>query len=82
VSVRESLELLVMTAGCQPETFESAQDFLALPRVSGPSCLVLDVTLPVVTGRELQNQIAPTRTDVPIIFITSYGDVPMTVRAM
>src|ERR671912_912882 len=81
VSVRESLELLIKSAGWQPETFVSAQEFLSRPRVAVPSCLVLDVTLPGLNGLELQQQLAD-RTDMPIIFITGYGDVPMTVRAM
>jgi FixJ family two-component response regulator len=81
VSVRESLELLIKNAGWKPELFASAQDFLARPRVAVPNCLVLDVTLPGLTGLELQQQLAG-RTDMPIIFITGYGDVPMTVRAM
>jgi FixJ family two-component response regulator len=82
VSVRESLELLVMSAGWRPETFESAQDFLGRSRVSVPSCLVLDVTLPGLNGLDLQKQVAADRSEMPIIFITGYGDVPMTVRAM
>jgi len=81
VSVRESLELLIKNAGWQPEIFASAQDFLSRPRVTVPSCLVLDVALPGLNGLELQQQLAD-RTDMPIIFITGYGDVPMTVRAM
>ena len=81
VSVRESLELLIRTAGWRSETFASAQDFLSRPRVDVPSCLVLDVTLPGLNGLELQQRLAD-RTDMPIIFITGYGDVPMTVRAM
>ncbi len=81
VSVRESLELLIKSAGWQPELFASAQDFLSRPRVTVPSCLVLDVTLPGLNGLDLQQQLAD-RTDMPIIFITGYGDVPMTVRAM
>ena len=81
VSVRESLELLIRTAGWQPETFASAQDFLSRPRATVPCCLVLDVTLPGLNGLELQQQLAD-RTDMPIIFITGYGDVPMTVQAM
>ena len=82
VSVRESLELLVVTAGWRPETFASAQDFLACRPASGPSCLVLDVSLPGLNGLELQDQLAADRGDMPIIFITGYGDVPMTVKAM
>jgi FixJ family two-component response regulator len=82
VSVRESLELLIRCAGWQPETFASAQEFLARPRVLAPSCLVLDVSLPDVNGLDLQQRVAADRIDLPIIFITGYGDVPMTVRAM
>jgi FixJ family two-component response regulator len=81
VSVRESLELLIKAAGWQPETFESAQAFLARPRPTVPCCLVLDVTLPGLSGLALQQQLAE-RTDMPIIFITGYGDVPTSVRAM
>jgi len=82
VSVRESLELLIRCAGWKPETFASAKEFLARPRALAPSCLVLDVSLPDLNGLDLQNRIAADRTDMPIIFITGYGDVPMTVRAM
>lgn len=81
VSVRESLELLILSSGWQPETFASAEDFLAYPRSDGPSCLVLDVTLPNLNGLDLQKRIVD-RTDMPIIFITGYGDVPTTVQAM
>jgi len=82
VSVRESLESLIRFAGWQSETFATAQEFLARPRVLAPSCLVLDVTLPDLNGLDLQERIAVDRIDMPIIFITGYGDVPMTVRAM
>jgi FixJ family two-component response regulator len=82
ISVRESLELLIRTAGWQPEIFESAQEFLSRPHVLVPSCLVLDVSLPGLNGLDLQKRVAVDRTDMPIIFITAYGDVPMTVRAM
>lgn len=81
VSVRESLELLLRSAGWQPETFASAQEFLSRPRPTVPCCLVLDVTLPGLSGLELQKQLAE-RTDMPIIFITGHRDVPMTVQAM
>ena len=81
VSIRDSLELLVSSAGWQPETFASAQDFLACPRRFLPSCLVLDVTLPGLSGLDLQQRIVG-RVDMPIIFITGHGDIPMTVRAM
>ena len=82
VSVRESLELLIKFAGWQPETFASASEFLARPRTATPNCLVLDVSLPDLNGLELQKLIASERTDMPIIFITGHGDVPMTVQAM
>jgi FixJ family two-component response regulator len=82
VSVRESLEALIRCAGWEPETFASAQEFLARPRVLAPSCLVLDVTLPGLNGLDLQKRVAVDRIDMPIIFITGYGDVPMTVQAM
>jgi len=81
ISVRESLELLIRSAGWRAETFQSGHDFLSRPRVSVPCCLLLDVTLPGVNGLELQQQLAE-RTDMPIIFITGHGDIPMTVRAM
>ena len=82
VSVRESLELLIRCEGWQPETFASAQEFLDYPRVLVPNCLVLDVSLPGLNGLDLQGLVAGERTDMPIIFITGYGDVPMTVQAM
>jgi FixJ family two-component response regulator len=82
VSIRESLEPLIRLEGWQPEVFASAQDFLARPRLLAPSCLVLDVTLPDLNGLELQKRIADDRTDMPIIFITGHGDIPITVRAM
>jgi len=82
LSVRESLELLIRNEGWQVETFESAQEFLDRPRAILPTCLVLDVTLPGLTGLELQERIASERDDMPIIFITGHGDIPTTVRAM
>lgn len=82
ISVRESLELLIGCEGWQPETFGSAQEFLSRPRALVPSCLVLDVSLPGLNGLDLQKRIAVERADMPIIFITGYGDVPMTVKAM
>jgi FixJ family two-component response regulator len=81
VSVRESLELLIKTAGWQPQTFVSAREFLSRPHPAVPCCLVLDVTLPGLSGLELQQHLAE-RTDMPIIFITGHGDVPMSVQAM
>ncbi len=82
VSVRESVELLIRCEGWQPETFESAQEFLTRPRALVPSCLVLDVSLPGLNGLDLQKRVAVERAEMPIIFITGYGDVPMTVQAM
>ncbi len=82
VSVRESLELMISSAGWKPEIFASAKDFLSRPRAHAPSCLVLDVNLPDLNGLDLQMRVADDRIDMPIIFITGYGDVPMTVRAM
>jgi FixJ family two-component response regulator len=81
VSVRESLELLIRRAGWRPETFASGQDFLLRARVLVPSCLILDVALPDLSGLELQKLVAD-RVDMPIIFITGYGSVPTTVKAM
>jgi FixJ family two-component response regulator len=82
ISVRESLESLIRCEGWQPETFASAQEFLDYPRVLIPNCLVLDVSLPGLNGLDLQGLVADERTDMPIIFITGHGDVPMTVQAM
>jgi FixJ family two-component response regulator len=82
ISVRESLELLIRCEGLQPETFASAQEFLTRPRVLVPSCLVLDYSLPGLNGLEVQKRVAVERKDMPIIFITGHGDVPMTVQAM
>lgn len=82
ISVRESLELLIRHAGWRVETFASAREFLARPGVDGASCLVLDVSLPGLSGLELQQRVASDRADMPIVFITGHGDIPMTVRAM
>jgi len=82
ISVRESLELLIGTEGWRAETFASAQEFLDRPRVLVPSCLVLDISLPGLNGLDLQERVARERIDMPIIFITGHGDVPMTVQAM
>jgi FixJ family two-component response regulator len=81
MSVRESLESLIRNAGWLAELFASGQEFLARPRLTVPCCLLLDVSLPGLSGLELQRQIAE-RTEMPIIFITGHGDVPMTVQAM
>jgi FixJ family two-component response regulator len=82
ISVRESLELLIRSEGWQPETFSSAQDFLVRSRTPVPSCLLLDISMPGLNGLELQQRLAVEHPDVPIIFITGYGDVPKTVQAM
>jgi FixJ family two-component response regulator len=82
VWVRESLETLIRDEGWQPETFSSARQFLDRPRALTPSCLVLDISLPGLNGLELQKHVAVERTDMPIIFITGHGDIPMSVGAM
>jgi FixJ family two-component response regulator len=82
LSVRESLELLVAAAGWRPESFASAQEFLVRAPTPCPSCLVLDVGLPDLTGLELQQRVANARAEMPIIFITGRGDVPTSVQAM
>ena len=76
ISVRESLELLIQNAGWQPETFETADEFLARPQVLVPSCLVLDLSLPGLNGLELQRRLVTDRPDVPIIFITGHATCP------
>jgi FixJ family two-component response regulator len=80
--VRESLETLIQDEGWQPETFASAQEFLDRRPIFTPSCLVLDVSLPGLNGLELQKRVAVERADMPIIFITGHGDIPMSVGAM
>jgi FixJ family two-component response regulator len=82
ISVRESLELMIGHAGWRCETFASATQFLERKRVSGPCCLVLDVRLPDLNGLDLQQRIAEDRGEMPIIFMTGHGDIPMTVKAM
>ncbi|MER8884824.1 response regulator [Mesorhizobium sp. M0816] len=82
VSIRESLELLICSVGWRPETFASAKEFLDRSRPLVANCLILDVNLPDLSGLDLQKLISVERTDMPIIFITGYGDVPMTVKAM
>jgi FixJ family two-component response regulator len=82
ISIRESLELLIQNEGWQPALFESAQEFLAqLPNVV-PSCLILDVNLPDLSGLDIQQRISDEKSSTPIIFITGYGDIPTSVRAM
>lgn len=82
VSVRESLKLLIDSAGWRAETCASAAAFLSKPRVAVPSCVILDMSLPDLDGLEVQRRIADERPDLPIIFITGHGDIPMSVRAM
>jgi FixJ family two-component response regulator len=82
ISVREALSSLIRSVGLQVQTFSSAQEFLAQRRSDGPSCLVLDVRLPGQSGLALQNQLAAVDNQIPIIFITAHGDIPMTVQAI
>jgi FixJ family two-component response regulator len=82
ISVREALEGLIQVSGWDARVFASASDFLEAQPARGPSCLVLDVSLPDLNGLDLQEMIAGERLEMPIIFITGHGDVPMTVRAM
>jgi FixJ family two-component response regulator len=82
LSIREALGSLIRSAGLKVETFASAQEFLARRRADMPSCLVLDVRLPGLSGLELQKRMAEVNIEIPIIFITGHGDVPTTVQAM
>src|SRR3954471_8378655 len=82
VSVREALEGLIKTAGWTVKTFDCAEHFLACPPVAGPACLVLDVGLPDLNGLDLQARLSASQAALPIIFITGFGDIPMSVRAM
>jgi FixJ family two-component response regulator len=81
-SVRESLEPLILSYGFDVATFATAEEFLRRPRPMVPSCLLLDMRLPDLSGFEVQGRFAAQRQRMPIVFITGYGDVPMTVRAM
>ena len=81
-SVREALAGLIRSAGWNVEVYISAQEFLARPRADVPSCLVLDVGLPGLSGLDLQSRMAELHQDIPIVFITGHGDIPMSVRAM
>ena len=81
-AARESMALLIETSGWQPETFASAQEFLTRPRAGVPNCLVLDVTLPDLSGLDLQKRVAVDRPDMPVIFVTGCVDVRMSVQAM
>ncbi|MDQ3257742.1 MAG: response regulator transcription factor, partial [Acidobacteriota bacterium] len=81
-SVRESLVSLIRSVGLRVETFASAQQFLASPRAGVPSCLVLDVKMPGISGLDLQQRMAEVNIEIPIVFITGHGDIPTSVRAM
>ena len=81
-SVREAVERLVRSAGLRVEAFASAEEFLTRPKADAPSCLVLDVQLPDLSGLDLQRRMADASNDIPIVFITGHGDIPTTVRAM
>jgi FixJ family two-component response regulator len=82
ISVRESIEALIRSAGWIPQTFAVANEFLARPRLHAPSCLILDVTLPDLNGLEVQRRLTDRQREMPIVFITGHGDIPMSVRAM
>src|ERR687893_25791 len=81
-SIRDSLRNLIRSVGLNVQTFASAQEFLTSPRPHTPSCLVLDVQLPGLSGLDLQRELARDDVQMPIVFITGHGDIPMTVRAM
>jgi FixJ family two-component response regulator len=81
-AVRKSLGRLIRSTGLRVETFASAQQFLATPRADALSCLVLDVKLPGLSGLDLQKWLTEIRIEIPIVFITGHGDIPMSVRAM
>lgn len=81
-SVRAAIQGLLKSASLRSESFETAEEFLRAKRLDGPSCLVLDVSLPGVSGLDFQRQLADAGIRIPIIFITGHGDIPMTVKAM
>lgn len=81
-SVREAIKSLIRSVGLRVETFETAQQFLGSKRPEAPGCVVLDVRLPGLSGLDLQRQLAANEINLPIIFITGYGDIPMSVSAM
>jgi FixJ family two-component response regulator len=82
LSVREGLESLVRSAGWRVETFASAQEFLARPQAKVPSCLILDLQLPGLSGLDLQKQMAEAEVEIPIVFLTGHGNIPASVQAM
>jgi FixJ family two-component response regulator len=81
-AMRAAIQGLLKSAGLRSETFGAAEEFLRSKRPDGPSCLVLDVSLPGISGLDFQHQLADAGIQIPIIFITGHGDIPMTVRAM
>jgi FixJ family two-component response regulator len=81
-SVREGLDSLIRSAGWQVETFASAQEFLARPGAEAPSCLVLDLQLPGLSGLDLQKRMAEVGLEIPIVFLTGHGNIPASVQAM
>jgi len=81
-SVREAIKSLIMSVGLRVETFGTAQEFLKSTRLDAPGCVVLDVRLPGLSGLDLQRELAAHGIDLPVIFITGHGDIPMSVRAM
>src|SRR2546426_4380259 len=81
-AVRESIQGLLKSVGLRSDSFGTAQEFVNSERSDGPSCLVLDIRLPGINGLDFQRQLADAGVDIPIIFITGHGDIPMTVRAM
>lgn len=81
-SVREGLESLIRSAGWRAETFASAQEFLARPRTEPPSCLILDLQLPGLSGLDLQKRMAEVELEIPIVFLTGHGNIPSSVQAM
>lgn len=81
-SMRVALRNLLRSVGLDPQLFTNAQEFLEAKRTDGPSCLILDVRLPGLSGLDLQRELAESGVQIPIIFITAHGDIPMSVRAM
>jgi len=80
--VRESLHELLESVGLHPKSFGTAREFLSSPRSDGPSCLILDVRLPGISGLDLQHELKKVKLSIPIIFLTAHADVPMSVKAM
>jgi len=81
-SVRIAIQGLLKSVGLRSESFASAQEFITRPAADGPSCMVLDVRLPGLSGLDFQRQLADAGVQIPIIFVTGHGDIPMTVKAM